>query len=171
MNQPSLIALRPARSLDAYGSASRCLLRLWENQGNITLADDDFLRRYETRYPRWETHPGELEGDMLGVLAQEFGFSAGMSETANYMEALRAHRYGHAIVVATRCAPVQCLGEPRRGKQTHCMVLEQMDEDGFVVWCPFESGASALLPRARRAWWRHWSAVAFVLRYAYPVLT
>ncbi|MBA4138781.1 MAG: hypothetical protein C0518_15860 [Opitutus sp.] len=168
MNPPVLLTPRPARSLDAFGSASRCLLRLWENQGHIALSDGEFLRRYGMRYPRWETHPGELEGDELGVLAQEFGFAAGMSETDDFREAFQAHRYGYAVIVATRCSPVQQLPVPAESDRARYMVLEQMDEDGFVVWCPFESGASALLPRADRVWWSNWSVTASILRPAYP---
>jgi len=169
MNPVPVVRSRSAWSLDLYGSASRCLLRLWENQGNVTLSDGDFLRRYEARYPRWETHPGELDRDALRGLAQEFGFEADMAETADYMQVLQAHRYGHAVIIATKRAPVQREQPPADGLRLHFMILEQMDEDGFVVWCPFESGASAVLPRAERVWWSHWAASAFVLRHNYPL--
>lgn len=168
MNLPERINVRPVASLDRYGGASRCLLRLWENQGNLTVSDGDFLRRFEERHPLWEMHPGELDGEALGALAQEFGFTAGMTETTDYSIALHAHRYGHAVILATQHAPVQQEQVPAEEPRTHFMILEQMDEDGFVVWCPFDSGASAILPRAERDWWHRWSATAFVLRHNYP---
>lgn len=116
-------------------------------------------------------HPGELDSDSLGALAQDFGFSTGPTRTDDYLEVLRAHRYGHAVVVATAHPPVQQVPTQADAIGSHTMVLEQMDEDGFALWCPFESGASALLPRADRAWWRHWSAYALIFRLAFPART
>jgi hypothetical protein len=152
---------RAPRTLDRYGAASRCLLRLWENQGHLSPPDGEFLRRFETRFPHWETRPGELDANSLGIVARELGLAAETTITRDYDAVLLAHRYGHAVIIATDCAPVQQAQSP--DCHPHSMILEQIDEDGFETWCPFESGASDLLPRADREWWNRWNATAFVL--------
>lgn len=154
-------ALRPARTLDRYGATSRCLLHLLENAGNPTLSDDAFLRRFAGQFPHWETRPGELDGDSLGIVAQALGLAAKIATTHDYDAVLLAHRFGHAVIVLTDRAPLQQAQDT--ASQAHAMVLEQIDEDGFVVWCPFASGASDLLPRADRQWWLRWRAEALVL--------
>lgn len=156
-----VLALRPARTLDRYGAACRCLLHLWENEGNPSLSDDEFLRRFESRFPHWAAHPGELDANSLGIVARELRLATEVSATCDYTAVLLAHRFGRAVIVTTEQAPLQqAQGTALR---LHFMLLEQIDEDGFVMWCPFESGASDLLPRADRQWWQRWKAVAFVL--------
>lgn len=160
MNE-TILTLRPLRTLDQYGAASRCLLRLWENEGNLGPSDDEFLRRFEVYFPHWQTRPGELDADTLGIVAAALGLAAEIKETRDYDAALRAHRFDRAVIVSTDLPPLQ---EPQRpSSRTHFMLLEQIDEDGFSLWCPFESGASEVLPRADRSWWRRWNAVALVL--------
>jgi hypothetical protein len=158
----TIMTLPPSvRTLDRYGAASRCLLRLWENEGNPSLSENEFLRRFESHFPHWETRPGELEGDSLGIVARELGLAVAVTATRDYDTVLLAHRFGHAIVVVTDCAPLQQTQGP--ASHPHSTVLEQIDQDGFVLWCPFESGASDVLPRADRVWWDRWHATAFVL--------
>lgn len=160
MNEHTM-TLSPARTLDRYGAASRCLLHLWENAGNLSLTEDEFLRRFESQFPHWETHPGELDGDSLGIVARELGLADQVTTTRDFDAVLLAHRFGHAMIVVTAQAPLQQAQGP--APHPHSTVLEQIDEDGFVLWCPFESGASDVLPRADRQWWDRWQATAFVL--------
>lgn len=155
------LTLRPARTLDRYGAASRCLLRLWENAGNLSPPEDEFLRRFETRFPHWTAHPGELDAPALGVVAREFGLAEEIVATRDYHAVLLAHRFGREVILRTERAPLQ--HEQGAELRPHFLLLEQIDEDGFVAWCPFESGASDLLPRAGRQWWHRWKTEAFVL--------
>lgn len=156
-----MLTLRPARTLDRYGAASRCLLRLWENEGNPSPPDDEFLRRFEGCFPHWAARPGELDVGSLGIVARELGLASEVKSTRDYEAVLLAHRFGRAVIVHTDQAPLQ--QEQGPASQPHFMLLEQIDEDGFSVWCPFASGASDMLPRAERQWWRRWKAVALVL--------
>lgn len=165
MNTDSL-APEPSPSLDRHGAASRCLLHLWENQGRPTLTDREFLQRHAARFPRWTTHPGELDAVTLGQLAPDFGYLPDMTTTQDYDETLRAHRAGRDVIVLTQCAPVQ---EMQTGAvRPHALVLEAMDEEGFTAWCPFASGASAVLERVEKIWWPRWSATACLLETAPP---
>lgn len=161
MNEDSSVP-RPERSLDRYGAASRCLLRLWENQGNPSPSDDAFLRRFAAQFPEWDDRPGELAPDaaVLSVVGSELGLASEIRSTRDYDSVLAAHRAELGVIIATDQPPLQ--QSPVRVPRQHFMVLEQMDEDGFVVWCPFESGASDLLPRADRQWWSRWNATAFI---------
>lgn len=155
-----------APTLDRHGAASRCLLRLRENLGRPGLSDAEFLRRYADSHPQWATHPGELDVAALGKLACEIGVAGNMTVTTDYAETLAAHRLGQAVIVAIDCAP---LPQTQHGAaRPHRMVLEHIDEDGFVVWCPFESGASDLLPRADRIWWQRWQASACIFHPKLP---
>lgn len=163
---PLLLTAPPARTLDRFGAASRCLLRLWENQGRRAVTDADYLRRFERQFPQWSERPGELDAASLALLAPEFGYAAGVAVMDDYEATLRAHRYGYAVIIATECAPLQ---QPQGDAlRPHWMLLEQMDEDSFTVWCPFPSGASDLLPSADRVWWSCWRAKAFVLQPTLP---
>jgi hypothetical protein len=163
----TLLLTNPAaRTLDRHGAASRCLLRLWENQGRRALSDADYLRRYAPKFPHWRERPGELDAESLALIAPEFGFSASVEVTADYDAALRAHRYGYAIIAVTERTPLQ--EPPGDALRPHWMVLEQMDEDSFTVWCPFPSGASDLLPGAERVWWGRWRTRAYVLQPTLP---
>jgi hypothetical protein len=164
----STLALRPPRTLDRFGAASRCLLRLWENQGNLSPSDGEFLRRFESHFPHWETRPGELDANTLGIVARELGLAAETTVTRDYDAVLLAHRFGHEVIITTDCAPLQQTQGP--SSHPHSLVLEQIDEDGFETWCPFESGASDLLPRAERMWWDRWNAVAFVLHAEHALI-
>lgn len=152
--------LRPLRTLDRYGAASRCLLRLWQNEGNLSPSDDEFLRRFATHFPHWEARPGELDSATLAIVAGELGLAGSVEATRDYDAVLRAHRFGRAVIVVTEQPPLQETQLPPA--QTHFMLLEQVDDDGFTLWCPFESGASDMLPRAARIWWEHWNALALV---------
>lgn len=162
-----LLTNTAARTLDRYGAASRCLLRLWENQGRRALSDADYLRRHTAKFPLWRERPGELDAESLALIAPEFGFSSSLEVTDDYDAALRAHRYGYAVIAATERAPLQETQSDLL--RPHWMVLEQMDEDSFTVWCPFPSGASDLLPSAERAWWERWRAHAYVLQPTLPL--
>lgn len=155
---------RAARTLDRFGAASRCLLRLWENEGHLSPSEPNYLRQFEDQFPHWETRPGELDFDSLAVVAKTLGFDRGFSISHDYEEVQRTHRAGDAVILSAHDA-----GAPDAGgavPQTQFMVLEQIDEEGFRAWCPFESGASDLLPRADRRSWDRRHFTAFVLHRA-----
>lgn len=158
------LTIQSARTLDRFGAASRCLLRLRENQGNPRLPDADFLLRYEARFPHWAASPGLLDAEGLALLAREMGISPSTAQTNAYPRVLQAHRFGYAAIIATGRAPLQ--EEQSAAWLPHWMVLEQMDEDGFEVWCPFESGGSDILPRVPHVWWDRWLCTAHIFHTA-----
>ncbi len=161
MNAPAPSAPAVRRSLDLFGGASRCLLRLRENLGLPVLSDSEFLVRFASVCPQWERRPGEIEADGLCLLARELGLARSVSITRDYTAVLRAHRFGRDQIIVTERPPLQ--QEFDDAPDRHALVLEQIDEDGFQMWCPFPSGASDVLPRAGRDWWNRWLCVAYIL--------
>jgi hypothetical protein len=51
------------------------------------------------------------------------------------------------------------------------MLLVEMSDDHFTVWCPYPSGLSDTLPQASRIWWERWQASGLVLYPAAAVAT
>ncbi|MBI5424922.1 MAG: hypothetical protein HZA32_12660 [Opitutae bacterium] len=160
MNEQILLP-RTVRTLDRFGGASRCLLRLWENEGHLSPSEEDYLNRFEGQFPHWETRPGELDVGSLAVVARALGLGEEFKVTGDYDAVLLAHRGGDAVLVAMDKA-LRPTNE-RSDTLLQFTVLEQIDEEGFRVWCPFESGASDVLPRADRRSWDRRHTVAFVL--------
>ncbi|HLP25929.1 MAG TPA: hypothetical protein VK477_09640 [Acidobacteriota bacterium] len=160
MNEQILMP-RAVRTLDRFGGASRCLLRLWENEGHLSPSEDEYLRRFEGQFPHWETRPGELDVSSLAIVARALGFGQEFRVSGDYDAVLAAHGAGDAVLVAMDKAIRPTVDNPDSLPQF--TVLEQIDEEGFRVWCPFESGASDVLPRADRRSWDRRHAVAFVL--------
>lgn len=156
---------RALRTLDRFGGASRCLLRLWENEGHLSPSEPDYLRRFEEQFPHWEARPGELDFDSLAIVARELGFDGEFAVLTDYEAVQQAHRAGDAVILAAD--PPRLTESPRTDAHTQFMVLEQIDDEGFRAWCPFESGASDLLPRADRRSWERRHLSAFVLRRAH----
>lgn len=156
-------------NLNRYGGACRCLLRLRENEGRPRLSDTAFLERYGSRHPEWRLHPGLT--DDLGVfeLARDLELATGIEISRDYDRVLPAFRAGHGILVRTGCTPVQ--REVSGDARSHVLVLTEMASDGFVAWCPFESGSSDLLPWAARIWWDRWQAVGLILSKDAPAGT
>lgn len=149
-----------APTLDGHGATSRCLLRLWENEGNLRLSDEEFLGRYRDRFPHWEQRPGELDTSAICDLARELGLASGVAVVRDYAHVLRMHRAGAPLLVMTERTPFKT--EQSDVARGHALLLEEMDEHSFIAWCPFESGGSDLLPRAARIWWDRWFASAYV---------
>jgi hypothetical protein len=152
---------RVRRTLDRFGGASRCLLRLWENEGHLSPSEEEYLGRFEEQFPHWETRPGELDVGSLAIVARALGFAGDFQVSGDYDAVLAAHQGGGAVLVAMDKATRPTTENTDSLPQF--MVLEQIDEEGFRAWCPFESGASDVLPRADRRSWSRRHAVAFVL--------
>lgn len=160
MNEKTLMP-RTVRTLDRFGGASRCLLRLWENEGHLSPSEEEYLRRFESQFPHWETRPGELDVSSLAIVARALGLGDEFKVSGNYEAVLGAHRAGDPVLVTMDKAVRPATENPDSAPTV--TVLEQIDEEGFRVWCPFESGASDVLPRADRRSWDRRHAVAFVL--------
>jgi hypothetical protein len=152
---------RARRTLDRFGGASRCLLRLWENEGHLSPSEEEYLGRFEEQFPHWEKRPGELDVGSLAIVARALGFAGDFQISGDYDAVLAAHQAGDSVLVAMDKATRPTTESSDSLPQF--MVLEQIDEEGFRVWCPFESGASDVLPRADRRSWSRRHAVAFVL--------
>lgn len=149
-------------NLNCHGGACRCLLRALENEGRPRQEDGDFLRRHGARYPAWTTQPGTLDALGLFELAHELGLAAGIDLYRDYGRVQRAHRAGHVVLVNTERSPEQM--DATEPSPTHVLLLTEMDEQGFVCWCPFASGMSDLLPRATPDWWDRWFCTGIVLQ-------
>ncbi len=148
-------------SLDRYGSACRCLLRLLENEGNPIVSDATFLARFVSRYPSWQEQPGITSTFVILDLAKQLGLAADIEIFRDYEQVIREHRLGRAILVRTERNPAQ--DETGGAALRHVMLLERIDEQEFVCWCPFQNGTSDLLPPAQRIWWDKWLALGIVL--------
>ncbi|MBI5691020.1 MAG: hypothetical protein HZC55_13110 [Verrucomicrobia bacterium] len=150
--------------LSRYGGACRCLLRLRENLGAPGRSDAAFIAEFLPRYPEWRDFPGATDLFALLELAKALlPQTAGRFEVfRDYARILREHRSGQGIIIYTERAPEQ--NELTLEDQRHVLLLVEADEDAFVVWCPYRSGQSALLPRAERRWWDRWLAIGIVLQ-------
>jgi hypothetical protein len=144
-------------SLDIYGAACRCLLRIRENHGNPWISDASFISQYLDRYPQWNQRPGELSGNMLQALVVDMGLASSLGTTGNYDEVLHAHRSGKDILIQ--------LKDPSKGEAAELtMLLERMDQDTFTLWCPYQSGQSAVLEPQSRDQWSQASAQGLILQ-------
>ncbi len=149
-------------NLNRHGGACRCLLRVLENEGRPRQEDGDFLHRHGARFPAWTTQPGTLDALGLFELARTLDLATGIDLYRDYGHVLRAHRTGHVVLVNTECIPEQ--QNPPGQSPGHVLLLTEMDEQGFVCWCPFASGISDLIPRAVPVWWDHWLCTGIVLK-------
>jgi len=149
-------------TLDKYGAACRCLLRIRENHGNPWISDANFISQHLDRYPQWLERPGGLSGDMLQTLAVDMGLASKVSETGSYDEVLHEHRSGKDILVRLRSAVNTDTGTDTPEEQT--MLLERMDQESFTLWCPYQSGQSAVLPSMSRHHWNQRCAIGLILQ-------
>jgi hypothetical protein len=148
--------------LNQYGAACRCLLRLRENEGKPGISDSAFIERYLPLFPSWSERPGETDIYAILRLAHELGLAGRSTVFRDYARVLQEHRAGQNILVSTERLPEQKDTAPAA---TPCfMILEHMDEEGFVLWCPFPSGHSDRLPKAARVWWDTWQSLGIVFQ-------
>ncbi len=147
--------------LNEYGSASRCLLRLRENQGEPVMSDPDFLKRYRARFPHWESRPGQLNVADLTVLASELKLADAITQTADYDTLVAAFTAGEDILVMTPTAPLQ--RAPGALPHATTSIVVTMDAQGLSLWWPEPGGREGILPRADRTWWQTWGAEGIIL--------
>jgi len=149
-------------TLDKYGAACRCLLRIRENHGNPWISDANFISQHLDRYPEWNERPGELSGDRLQTLAVEMGLASTVTAPGSYDEVLHEHRSGKDILVRLQGPVKTDTGTDEPEELT--MLLERMDQDSFTLWCPYQSGHSAVLPSMSRQLWSQRCAKGLVLQ-------
>jgi hypothetical protein len=150
--------------LNAYGAACRCLLRLRENTGEEGISDSSFISRYLSRYPGWAERPGTTDLGMLCELARDLGLADRLEFWRDYDQILREHRAGNGILVYTERVPERVESALRPGRQV--MLMVEMNEATFTVWCPYVSGSSETLLPAKGVWWDRWQAIGVVLQHA-----
>jgi len=148
-------------NLNQHGAACRCLLRLRENSGRPGLSDTSFIARFLPRYPEWQDLPGATDANALIEIARELELASSIETISEYDRVLGEHRAGRSILVRTERVPEQTEIDPVA--RQFIMLLVEMSDDDFTVWCPYPSGHSDTLPRASRVWWRRWQASALVL--------
>jgi hypothetical protein len=151
-------------NLNQHGAACRCLLRLRENAGQPGMSDAAFISRFLPRYPQWREQPGTTDAAMIVELARDLQLASRAETFRDYDRVLEEHRAGHSVLVQTERAPEQV--EPTASEGRYVMLLVEMSEEHFTVWCPYPSGHSDTLPRAPRVWWERWQASGLIL---YPV--
>ncbi len=152
--------------LNEHGSASRCLLRLRENQGNPVMSDQRFIDTYRDRFPDWSDRPGSLDAEGILTLASEFAVAGAIAQSDDYDSLVGAFEAGHHILVLTGTAPLPRL----KGLAPHptTSLVVAMDAQGLSLWWPDTSGHDNNLPRADRTWWRKWRAMGVILKQASP---
>lgn len=148
-------------NLNEHGAACRCLLRLRENQGEPGMSDGSFIARFLPHYPEWHQRPGAADAVAILELARELRLASRSETLRDYDRVLAEHRAGHGVLVQTERMPEQV--EPASPARRYVMLLVEMNEDDFTVWCPYPSGLSDTLPRASRVWWERWQASGLVL--------
>jgi hypothetical protein len=149
-------------NLNEFGSASRCLLRLRENQGQPVMSDQRFIEHYRDRFPLWAARPGELDAAGIRALASELEVAGSVARTDDYDSLVEAFAAGHDILVLTETAPLQIpIGLPPHPTTS---LIVTMDPQGMSIWWPEESGQGGILPRAGRTWWKTWQASGLILR-------
>lgn len=148
--------------LKFHGSASRCLLRVLENEGNAHVPDGEFIGRYLSRFPGWDDRPGALSAAGIEDLTVELGLATSVDWTRDYDQLIADHAAGNAILVFTEHVPLPT-GVGRRPHVTTSLVVD-IDEKGFVLWWPSPIGDGEVLPKTDRVWWTRWPARAAVLR-------
>ncbi len=151
-------------TLDVHGGASRCLLRLREDEGNPPLSETAFLRQFSADIPLWETQPGKLTSANLLPVARELGLADFIVLETDYDRVLAAHDEGHRILVQTVQFP-EYHGESGSAPPL-MLVLETMNEFDFRVWCPYPSGNSSSLGGLPRPVWESWNAIGIILHKA-----
>lgn len=149
-------------TLDQHGGACRCLLRLRENDGQPFLSDQAFIARHRETFPDWADRPGDTDAGRLIVLAKALGLAERTEILRGYDHVLQHHRAGHGILVLTERALQQSPANPALRRYT--LLVEAMDDTGFVPWCPYPSGQQETLPRMPRAVWDEWQSIALVLQ-------
>ncbi len=148
--------------LNLFGSASRCLLRLRENQGQPVMSDERFIANYRDRFPAWDARPGELDAAGIRALATELEVARAVTQTDDYDSLVEAFEAGHDILVLTETPPLQRpTGLPHHPTTS---LIVTMDPQGMSIWWPEESGHGGILPRADRTWWKTWGASGLILR-------
>jgi hypothetical protein len=163
MPPPLPFPRRIAPTLDRHGAAARCLLRLRENAGNPPISDRQFIQTYRARFPHWDERPGQLDAAQLGELACLLQLApGGYVVLRDYSGAMQLHREGAALIALTERSPLQV--EQAAALRPHALLIEQIDEHGFVGWCPFENGGGDQLPRAARRWWDLWRTRGIAFR-------
>lgn len=153
--------VRPVMNLNEHGAACRCLLRLRENQGKPGISDAAFIARFLPHYPEWRERPGAADTAAIVELARNLHLASRAETLRDYDLVQAEHRAGHGVLVQTERLPEQV--EPSSPARRHVMLLVDMSEAHFTVWCPFSSGHSDTLPRASRIWWDRWEASGLVL--------
>jgi hypothetical protein len=151
-------------TLDRYGAACRCLLRLREDSGAALLPDGTFIARHLARFPAWQDRPGETDLLALLELARELGLAATAEVYRDYDRVAAEHRAGRSVLAFTERAPRQT--EPASAPLRFATVVVAMDPTAFTLWRPYPSGLSDVLPPAPREWWDRWCAVGLVLSRA-----
>jgi hypothetical protein len=151
-------------NLNEHGAACRCLLRLRENEGWPGISDTAFINRFLPRYPEWRTHPGATDALMVLELARELRLADNVEMFRDYDHILQEHRAGKPILVYTERSPEQVESPARTGR--YVMLVVDMTEREFTLWCPYASGNSEILPVAAREWWDRWLAIGVVLQRA-----
>ncbi len=154
-------------NLNEHGAACRCLLRLRENQGEPGISDAAFIARFLPHYPEWRERPGTADMIVIVELARNLRLASRAETFRDYDRVRAEHRAGRGILVQTEGVPeqIESATPPRR----HVMLLVDMSDAHFTVWCPFSSGNSDTLPRAARIWWDRWQASGLVLFPPLPV--
>lgn len=125
------------------------------------MTDAAFLARFLPQYPEWRERPGAADAVTIVELARNMQLASRADTFRDYDRVRAEHAGGHGVLVQTECAPeqVETMSRARR----HTMLLEDMTEEHFTLWCPYPSGHSDTLPRAARVWWDRWQASGLVL--------
>ncbi len=150
--------------LNQHGAACRCLLRLRENEGEPGISDAAFIGRFLPRFPEWRERPGVADAMAIFDLARELRLAEHVEIFRDYDRVLQEHRAGRSILAQTERVPepIELVPAARR----YVMLVVDMDEDAFTLWCPYPSGLSDTLPKAARSCWDRWLTIGVVL---YPL--
>lgn len=149
--------------LNQYGGASRCLLRLRENEGKPGISDRTFITAHLDRHPEWQQRPGSADLATIFELAKELELADGMDVFRSYDRVLTEHRAGRNVLVCTERRPQQPAGPA--GEQRYVTVLQAMDETRFTLWCPYPNGLEDVLADVARRWWDEWLCLGIVLSH------
>lgn len=148
-------------TLEKYGAACRCLLRLREKNGAGGISEAAFIARFTSRYPDWHERPGATDIVRMGEVARELGLAERIEVYRDYDRILQCYREGRAILICTDRVPEQHDWPAAPGR--HVLLLIAMDDATFTVWCPHADGHSATLAPAAGVWWDRWQAIGVVL--------
>ena len=148
-------------NLNQHGAACRCLLRLRENAGEPGMSDAAFIARFLPHYPEWRDQPGITDAVTIIDLARELRLAFRGETFRDYDRVLAEHRAGRSVLVQTERVPEQI--ESGTSARRYVMLLVEMSDEHFTVWCPYPSGQSDTLPPAARVWWDRWQTSGLVL--------